>query len=232
MEHNRPVGSRLSSDNNLFSMTMKNSGVISHQTYDIEPALYDCCEIGRPMTMKTQLGFMTTKAFSYHSTLTDNTSGTLLATNNRMLMLIDRQTRKPCLIPEPLYQQFAPHATMDRMRVTNVPDIPARHHRWATRANHSDSDIIYHVNQSVFGRFCMDCAVDAASHGFYKELVGDFYQYNVVDVQITYKREVFPGDDISVITWQHKDNPYLLYFVIENVSLDAVAFQCVMKIQH
>ena len=139
----------------------------------------------------------------------DIKSGNLLVEKCLKFGLIDNATRKP--IPHPdwfvkkyshLYGSGSP---AELLRQT-IPEPPKECFQWRTIVRFSDMDSNFHANQSVYVKFCFDCATTASLSGKLVHFTGDINSYPVLDISIDYLGESFAGDELIVVMWQdHKD---------------------------
>ena len=141
--------------------------------------------------------------------MVDIKSGNLLVKRCVKSGLIDNVTRKP--IPHPdwfvkkyshLYGSGSPAELLRQA----IPEPPKDCFQWRTIVRFSDMDSIFHANQSVYVKFCFDCATTASLSGKLVHFTGDINSYPVLDISIDYLGESFAGDELIVVMWQdHKD---------------------------
>ena len=95
------------------------------------------------------------------------------------------------------------------------PTKPLKCFKQAAHVRHSDTDYLYHTNQSIYFNYCIDAATEATRFGFFRQLKGDLLSYTVEKLECVYKGEAIPGDVVTVCVWQSVKNPGQLYGQIE-----------------
>jgi len=76
------------------------------------------------------------------------------------------------------------------------------------QAQHSDTDILFHVNQSVYLRYCFDAAQNAISAGFLTGFSGDLFAKRVALVDMLHAGEGFAGDHLVISLWENIDEKH------------------------
>ena len=141
--------------------------------------------------------------------MVDIKSGNLLVQKGLKFGIIDNVTRKPVPHPDWFVKKYSylygSESTPELLRQT-IPDPPKDCFQWGTIVRFSDMDSNFHANQSVYIKFCFDCAATASLGGSLVHFTGDINAYPVLDISIDYLGESFAGDELIVVMWQdHKD---------------------------
>ena len=95
------------------------------------------------------------------------------------------------------------------------PMKPLKCFEQPAHVRHSDTDFLYHANQSMYFNYCIDAATEAMRLGFFRQLKGDLLSYTVEKLECVYKGEAIPGNVVTVCVWQSDKNPGQLYGQIE-----------------
>ena len=97
----------------------------------------------------------------------------------------------------------------------NFPTKPLKCFEQSAHVRHSDTDFLYHANQSIYFNYCIDAATEGTRLGFFRRLRGDLMSYVVEKLECVYKGEAIPGDIVTVCVWQSDQNPGQLYSQIQ-----------------
>ena len=143
-----------------------------------------------------------------------------LITMIRTVAGMDSKTGKSRSLPKRLTERLSSYKTLEKPPPLPVLQLPpsGQYHRWSVRAAPSDMDHMFHINQAVYVRYCMDCASDASQSGFTKHITGDPCFWHVAEIQTYNAGENFPGDQLHVCTWECPDDKRVLKFLIFNVK--------------
>ncbi len=85
----------------------------------------------------------------------------------------------------------------------SFPERPSNAFTRDFRVNHSDTDMLYHTNQSVYIKYFMDTAAEAAKLGHFKYVLGDPLGYRSKVIECRYLGESVAGDVLSVSVWEN-----------------------------
>lgn len=147
----------------------------------------------------------------------DIKSGNLLVERCVKNGLIDNDTRKP--VPHPdwfvkKYSHLYGSGSPSELLRQTIPEPPKDCFQWRTIVRSSDMDTNFHANQSVYVKFCFDCATTASLSEKLVHFTGDINGYPVLDISIDYLRESFAGDELIVVMWQDHNDVSKLSFSI------------------
>ena len=192
-------------------------GVVAFQMCHVSELFYRKANLSYPMKLKYEICVRDDRSVSMFSRLTDTKDGTVLVDEERITMYMDRSTRQRVELPNK-YKEIYGSGKGKRM-VPQVPQRPSSYFTIKLIVTHSDTDAQYHTNQSVYLKYCSDCAAAATAAHYYTMIHGDFFSYEILDTASAYKAETFPGDELHVSTWQNPQNYSELYFYIENGTI-------------
>jgi len=182
-----------------------------HQNYSLFNTLkqryaMDIVEIGRT-------------SFSFVSKLTNDQTGEFLGELLLKYVLIDRNTRKATPIPLSFAEKYSKHqkknVEFSGLGIKDAPKPPTEVFRMKAIPLHSDTDRNSHVNQSVYIRYCSDCATEAALSGVYRHFSSDMCWYPLLEMNIYHANESLANEELSVETWQDPEDFRIIFFVIK-----------------
>ena len=93
----------------------------------------------------------------------------------------------------------------------------------------SDTDMLYHVNQANWLKYCMDTVAEGVLQGQFKHFKHDPFTYQTEEVTILYSAEGFPGDVLTVCCWEDKDTDDTMLFEVKKGEIHCVS--CSFKFQ-
>lgn len=162
-------------------------------------------------------------SFSFLTRLFDAEKGELLAELMLKYVLIDRSTRRPTPLPDTFLQKYKDlkPAVVSPMDLTikafpPLEDVDRKVFKMKALPLHSDTDRNNHVNQSVYLRYCCDCATEAALKGVYRRFTSDICWYPVEEISLHHVNESLVNQELIVSTWQDSFNFQLIHFLIYN----------------
>ncbi|XP_077993122.1 uncharacterized protein LOC144447089 [Glandiceps talaboti] len=133
-----------------------------------------------------------------------------------LMVEFDLQTRKSTPFLENAVEKSKPFLSGQAPKFMNPlnykPSSNAYHYSFVVPP--SDLDILLHVNNTNYLKYCMDCATFAARDRAYSIFIEDIQHYHVHTISMLYINESRLGDRLEVISWEDTDKPYILYFVI------------------
>ena len=92
---------------------------------------------------------------------------------------------------------------------------PQNHFSYSIFVRHSDTDWLYHSNQTSYFIYCMDAATEGAKQGHFRLLKGDLLSYPIESMECLYKGESLPGDELKVSVWDNSENLLEIFSQIE-----------------
>ncbi|XP_069120127.1 uncharacterized protein [Argopecten irradians] len=159
------------------------------------------------------------RSFSFVSRLTNEETGQFLGEILLKYVLIDRRTRKSIPLPEAFFEKYSNYTKKDikvtKLSIPPCPDMGKHVFKLKALPLHSDTDRNNHVNQSVYFRYCIDCATDAALAGSYRHFTSDMCWYPVVEMNVYHANESLVNKELVVNTWQDNDDFRLIFFIIK-----------------
>ena len=171
-----------------------------------------------PITIVTELDHIGKTSFSTVNRMYDSDSLEEYAVEKNIYVFVDGKTRRPKPIPSDWRNQYwkysrsrKPSAAKMVKKTEGSPSFTLD-----VRVAFSNTDVNGHTNLKFYMRFCSDCAAEACMAGTYKHLKKNLLHYNVKKVDCLFTGESRLGDILTVQTWQDKNNPCVLYFVIFN----------------
>jgi acyl-CoA thioesterase FadM len=154
--------------------------------------------------------------------LYDVNSGTRLCQLVKSLVLTDRQTHKPCKIPDNMVEKFGglcrhEHPPL-RIPVVDVNELSA-YTSLLFSPSFDDTDFYLHSNQSVYIRWCLDAATEASMKNRLNSILGDLATFRIEKISAVYKVESEPRQQLLIRTWQHQENPWIIYSSVFNADI-------------
>ncbi len=86
----------------------------------------------------------------------------------------------------------------------SFPERPSYAFTYEFRVNHSDTNMLYHANQSVYIKYFIDTAAEAAKLGHFQHVLGDPLGYRSKVIECRYLGESVAGDVLSVSVWENQ----------------------------
>ena len=184
-------------------------------TINVSHLFYERANFNCPFVMATRLGHVGNSSLSKVLEMRDRKDDLMVAQTERSLVFVGTSSRKRVEIPakrKEYLQQFS--TKEDPLRVAPVAP-PGESFNFNIRATASDTDMLYHVNQATWFKYCMDCAAEGISEGFFNHFKFDPFTYQVKETQILYFSEGFPGDLLTVSAWETTETEDTMYFQIK-----------------
>ena len=197
----------------IFTFMASSKTEISEEYYDLVK-----CSAGieqRSFAVDVKLGYIGTSSLSSCCEFKDLTTGTVFAKNIIQIVAVGKKTRKPVPIPEWWRQKYGSYSQGDSFRL-KIPQMekPNGCFDYKVIVRWSDTDAYRHTNYLNYVNFCRDAASDAVDKGYLSVLEGDLLNYSLKTMQMTYKAESLPSQELLVSVWEDEKNPYLLHFDI------------------
>ena len=168
-----------------------------------------------PLLANLKIIYVGKSSFSFEIVLNNYTAH--IATAVLTFVYVDFKSRRPVPFPGWFRDVRAEKASvlqpLPPQRLP-TPEIPEAVFRYETRAIFSDIDFNKHVNQSVYVRWCTDAGAEAASRRFYKDFRQDIGVYDIEKMEVKYIGEGMLDDEFVVNTWQDKEIPFTIHFVV------------------
>ena len=195
--------------------------VVRAQHLQISPALYHHAKLYSPTLLSMARAFCGWTSIGLIFSLHDVASQQQLAQVTRQIVFIDSKHRRPVQVPQKVRQRFTARIIEPLHVVPQIP--PDGAYIFSFRVVHSDTDKLYHINQSVYLRYCMDAAAQAVTEGHIVSFKTDIFDIEVDDVLILHQGEMHPGDECRVTVWQDQHNTHRLHFSLQKQQ-SAVAY--------
>lgn len=176
-------------------------GVSKSQQITCYPSLYTLSGLNNPMDVSVSAEHMGRTSITFCTSFADEASGEPMAAITRQIVAIDAKNRKSVPLPQGVLDTFSGNPDAKPLKIEPTP-CPSDAFKFDLQAVHSDTDNLYHVNQSVFIRYCMDAAAAAADQDALVGVTKDFLDYKVRDMRVLYQGELHPGNRLTVHVWQ------------------------------
>jgi len=105
---------------------------------------------------------------------------------------VDRKTRKPVQLPDRMRESYSKYCDVEELPMlakTKFGAIPDDTYKYTVKVLYSDMDFNRHTNQSIYVKFCLDCATDAALNGYYHHFKSDMCLHPVKQASMQYVGE-------------------------------------------
>ncbi len=150
--------------------------------------------------------------------LRDKSDNEVVARTERTAVFLDTSTGKTSTIPKDKREFFQAFITSEKPGRVNISLPSNEPFTMKLKVTASDTDHLYHMNQAVWLRFCIDCATEGVSHGHLRNFTQDPFSYAVKHVEILYDSEALAGDILNVACWDsgNQDEEQTLVFSVTN----------------
>lgn len=167
-----------------------------------------------------QLGYVGSSSLNSIATLKNIDTGEILATNTNQVVVVDKTTRRPTPIPDWWKDKYISFVAGNKRLIVPPLEVPEKFYTQNITVAWSDMDAYRHTNYSCYIRYCQDCVLDGHANGYFTKYQEGFW---VKSMDISYRGESMPGDQLKIKCWEEANNPYLLHF---DISLkDTTIFQ-------
>lgn len=168
------------------------------------------------LAINVHLGYVGGASLNSVAELVDKDTGFVFAQNTNQVVVVDKTTRKPTLVPEWWKERYVSHVIGGEKLVVGLMETPSeeRFHTLDLKVSWNDIDGYKHTNYIAYIRFCFDAAMDAVSKGFFSKLSDDILLYPVKKMEISYKGESVANDELTVKCWESDADPFLIHFDI------------------
>ena len=184
-------------------------------TINVSRLFYERATFNWPFVMATRLGHVGKSSLSYVLDMRDKNDDLVVAKCERALVFVGTNSGKRVEIPAQRKEYLHQFATKtEQLRVVPVAP-PGESFNFDIHVMASDTDMVYHVNQATWFKYCMDCAAEGISQGFFSHFKSDPFAYQIRDTQILYISEGFPGDVLTVSAWEDREREDTLHFQIQ-----------------
>ncbi|XP_069121685.1 uncharacterized protein [Argopecten irradians] len=141
------------------------------------------------------------------------------------LVLTSTSTKRPTPLPDWFQEKYANESSakfdllQDGVKTRReYQNVPEECFRMEMKTRHSDTDFNNHVNQTNYFQFCMEGAGEAALSRYYRNFTSDILRHPVLESDIIYLGESCACENLTVSTWQDKENEQVIHFSIYNKS--------------
>jgi acyl-CoA thioesterase FadM len=177
-----------------------------------------------PVTLKATTGKIGQTSFVLQIDLMDVDGKNKIMATDFSSCLVDRNSRKPKVLPDWFRNILKKCQTDSETKRFTPLEPPSGAFSYQNTLWPSDLDYNGHVNQAMYGRLMIDCAVEASLSGYYKQYKGDFAEFVLNDVNCIYLAELNCGDEVVTKTWEDEVDNKVLYFSMKNAKNNATAF--------
>ena len=189
--------------------------------------LYQYASMARPMMGTLGIGQIGRTSFTLVVHVFSKDKRQELGVIERLVVYKNISTNKLQPVPQK-FDDFRklinpPDATIRspfRVHLDTRNAVPYRRtYNFMLKACASDMDLLYHVSQSVYYRYCLDAVYEAAKNNFLTNFSLDICEYEVQSAQGKHTGECFAGDWINVYIWEDEAINEKLHFEIEKDDL-------------
>ena len=198
-------------------------GVVSAQTVKFSPIFYKKASLDLPMTLTTVPGRVGKTSLTVFGQVYEDKTGDVFMEIERQFAFMNGKTGEPTNMPKTLRSLFTKYGQTDLppFRIL-VPGKPESTFGYSCKVPHSDSDMLYHTNQAMYIKYCMDCAASAQQAGFLTHFQDDLFATPVSHVSALYRSESFMDDVLQINMWQDQESPEALHFQVQKENKDIV----------
>ena len=193
------------SDKSWIRMVVASHAIISEQYYEL-------AAISFPMRISYDLSYVGKSSLAFRVLVNpalENNSSSPLVDMVRHYAIVDRNTRKPLLLPDDDVQLFKMYcqSTKSVNRVT-VPPRPVNDcHITKMKTTNSDLDHLQHVNNASLYRMALNGIYNALTVGMFKQNSVNEFQ-NVKQISAVNIKEMFAGQYVNAYTWKSNHSTY------------------------
>ncbi|XP_070535714.1 uncharacterized protein [Ptychodera flava] len=189
---------------------------VKTQEMTVYPALYGKVKRDTQLKGTCAIQYIGKSSYCFLQELQLASTGELVCVCSTLMVLIDKATRRPVHFEPKFVEQSLPFVkggTVSFMRPI-VDQPPSYSYRYSISVPASDMDSNYHVNQSNYIKYCMDCAAFGARDHAYSLFTQDIASYPIKSLSVLYIGESRSGQILDVISWEDREKPYIIYFII------------------
>lgn len=192
--------------------------VMFGRRWTFTPELYSRAALDFPMILTSSVVNVGRTSMDMCSTIEDESDGKELASLVFRVVNVDPVTRQTSVpFPELARKSMAKFETEStkKFEKLSVPlNQPDKKYKCKIAVRFDDMDFLMHANQGAYIKFCMECAAQASTSGFYSKFSTDIAFYRPSRYAGLHLAESEAGDELEVSTWEDPENPLLLHFVI------------------
>ena len=229
-KHNEFGGKFLSEESPLRLLRMSSqSSFVRFQSIELSPEFYKIVCPSSPWKLAVRMRSMDKTSYWLEYETSCQTTGLQLVRCLDQVVQVDLETRR--LVPLPvegleMYRRAATASPPSRFLFPNSRPASDLSFKTSIKAASSETDLNNYVNQSVYLRYCLDCANLAVMQGgVLTRFRKDMAYYNLKRFSVEYLREIKAGDEIQVMCWEDTSRAGVLCFLIE--TQQKTACRCV-----
>ncbi|ESO90103.1 hypothetical protein LOTGIDRAFT_233913 [Lottia gigantea] len=171
-----------------------------------------------PFSVMLELKDVGLSSVTIEQVLRNEKNDKIIGTSVFKFVCVDRETKRPASLLKEARERYLKllggSAKAKPQFLMTIPDLPLDTYHIPIFVLPNDTDQNQHLNQGQFVRYCLDCAAMASIEGYYQYFITDICNYQATDIDVLYKREALAGDLVHAHTWQDKNDPQILYFII------------------
>lgn len=152
-------------------------------------------------------------------------SETLIDSNNKEVLverllketILDGTSRRQAKFPDwyiEKYSHIKGKGKYPSLSKVTIPRFPVDCFSQSVVLRQSDTDYNRHTNFTVYIKFCMDCATEAAINGYLIHYKEDMCKFPTETVKIDFIGESYAGDTLTTCMWQDGDDIQKFRFII------------------
>ena len=168
-----------------------------------------------PIRALSRLVYGGKTSYTHYMDLYEQKSGDKIMTMLTTLVYISNTTRRPSPWPEQFstnLSKFLQNSEIKTIKKVVVPKITENAYLYETKVLHSDCDMNFHTNQSIYARWCSDAASEAAIDGHFSYFKNHIELYPMKNFEIHFVGEALVNESVTVNTWEDKVNLKCLHF--------------------
>ena len=181
---------------------------------DVSDTFYERAAFNWPFVIAARYGHVGNTSLSYVLEMKDIKDDLPVAHTERTIVFVGRNSRKRVEIPVNTKEYLQWFSTKKTPLIVFPATPSSERFSLDVTVTASDTDMLYHVNQATWLKYCMDCAAEGISRGFFNHFKSDPFTYQIRNAQILYMNEGFPGDALTVSSWESSEAKDTMHFQV------------------
>ena len=183
---------------------------------DIFPQFYSRCAMNCKMTFVIEPFYVGKTSIGFIAKFIETATGEVLLQEKFDVACLDSSNRRAIAIPNDYLNRLKLHATGKKSDRVQIPDKPSVCYSLELVVVKSDYDLYGHVTRSVYIRYCLDAIHSAVLNKKFTRAIGNFDEYDVMQIISLYIKEIANFHKINVYVWE-ADVPNSFHCQIINV---------------
>ena len=199
--------------------------VVLSATRKLNPELYLHDIMYNKLRISSCIGNVGRSSYQVVHSCWSEKSGALLYEAVKQGVFVDTATMKSKVLRGPMKEIIERYKTATpTKKIPNLVKPDKNIYTTKQRVYWSDIDILGHVNNANYLRFCSDAMTEAGLKGLFRSVEGDLGRYWIQNVEILYKGEAKAGDVLDIHVWEDPTKAMLIHSFIEKGAVPVV--QC------